>query len=85
MKITKKDVVFDGEYLRLVRKHLETGSREQDIWETVERKNVYNKGAVVIIASTKERELVPERNWRAPLESFVIQFPAGLRDKEGES
>jgi len=69
----------------LARKHLETGSREQGIWETVERKNVYNKGAVVIIASTKERELVLERNWRAPLESFVIQFPAGLSDKEGES
>jgi len=67
VKITKKDVVFDGEYLRLVRNHLETGSREQGIWETVERKNVYNKGVVVIIASTKERELVLERNWRAPL------------------
>jgi len=51
----------------LVRNHLETGSREQGIWETVERKNVYNKGVVVIIASTKERELVLERNWRAPL------------------
>lgn len=46
---------------------------------------MYNKGAVVIIASTKGRELVLERNWRAPLESFVIQFPAGLSDKEEES
>jgi spore coat polysaccharide biosynthesis protein SpsF (cytidylyltransferase family) len=61
VKITKKDVVFDGEYLRLVRKHLETGSGEQVIWETLERKNVYNKGAVVIIASTKERKLILEK------------------------
>jgi NUDIX domain. len=29
--------------------------------------------------------MILERNWRAPLESFVIQFPAGLCDKEGES
>ena len=61
MKITKKDVVFDGEYLRLVRKHLETGSGEQVIWETLERKNVYNKGAVVIIALTKQRKLILEK------------------------
>jgi len=33
---------------------------------------------------TKEGELILERNWRAPLESFVIQFPAGLSDREGE-
>lgn len=69
----------------MIRKHLEIGSREQGIWVTAERKNVYNKGAVVIIASTKERELVLGRNWRTALESFVIQFPAGLSDKEGES
>ena len=85
MKITKKETVFEGDYLRLVKKHFETGSGKQGIWETVERKNVYNKGAVVIMALTREGELILERNWRVPLESFVIQFPAGLCDKEGES
>ena len=85
MKITKKETVFEGDYLKFVRKHFETGKRKEGIWETIERKNVYNKGAVVIAALTKERELILERNWRAPLESFVIQLPAGLSDKEGEN
>ena len=49
------------------------------------RKSIYNKGAVVIVALTTEGELILERNWRAPLESFVVQFPAGLSDREGES
>jgi ADP-ribose pyrophosphatase len=84
VKVTKKEAVFEGEYLRFVRKHFEAG-RGEGIWETIERKNIYNKGAVVIVALTKEREVVLERNWRVPLESFVIQFPAGLSDKEGES
>ena len=85
MKITKKETVFEGEHLRFVRKHFKTDRREEGIWETIERKNIYNKGAVVIIALTREGELILERNWRAPLESSVIQFPAGLSDREGES
>ena len=85
MKITRKRSVFNGTYLGIVNKHFKTGKEQEGIWETVERKNIYNKGAVVIVAITKERELIIERNWRFPLESFVIQFPAGLSDKKGET
>jgi ADP-ribose pyrophosphatase len=85
VKITRKETIFEGEHLKFVRKHFKTGKGEEGIWETVERKNIYNKGAVVIAALTKERELILERNWRVPLESFVIQLPAGLSDKEGEN
>jgi ADP-ribose pyrophosphatase len=85
MKIMKKETVFEGDHLKFVRKHFSTSSGEKGAWETIERKNIYNRGAVVIIALTEERELILERNWRAPLESFVIQFPAGLCDKEGEN
>jgi ADP-ribose pyrophosphatase len=84
MELIKKETVFEGNYLRFVKKHFKTGTGEHT-WEIIERKNVYSRGAVVIIALTRERELILERNWRAPLESFVIQFPAGLIDKEGES
>jgi len=85
MKITKKENVFDGHYLGVVNKHFKTDIGQEGFWETIERKNVYNKGAVVIVALTKKRELILERNWRFPPESFVIQFPAGLTDKKGES
>ena len=85
MRITKRELAFEGEYLRLVNKHFKTDTGKEGIWETVERKNVYNRGAVVVIALTKNQEVILERNWRAPIESFVIQFPAGLTDVEGES
>jgi 8-oxo-dGTP pyrophosphatase MutT (NUDIX family) len=84
MKMVKKETVFEGNYLKFVNKRFKTDAGEYT-WETIERKNIYGRGAVVIIALTKERELILERNWRAPLESFVIQFPAGLIDREGES
>ena len=85
MKITKKETLFEGEHLRFVRKHFETGKGEEGIWETVERKNIYNKGAVVIVALTKERELILERHWRAPLEAFVMYFTADISDREVEN
>jgi len=84
MEITQRETVFEGKYLKFVNKHFRRGTRE-GVWETIERKNIYGEGAVVIVALTRERELILERNWRAALESFVIQFPAGLTDKEGES
>ena len=85
MRITKKELAFEGNYLRVVKKYFKTDAGEEDIWETVERKNIYNKGAVVVVALTKRGEVILERIWRVPLESFVIEFPAGLTDREGES
>jgi len=40
MRVTKKDCVFQGNYLRVVEKCLETGSGEKHIWETVERTTI---------------------------------------------
>jgi len=85
MRITKREVVFEGKYLQVVRKEFDTDMGEGGTWEVVQRKNIYGGGAVVIVALTKDGEVILERNWRVPLESFVIQFPAGLTDREGES
>jgi ADP-ribose pyrophosphatase len=84
MRVTKKDVAFQGNYLRVVEKSVETESGGKHIWETVERTTIGPRGAVVVIALTKEREIILERNWRVPPESFVIQLPAGLCDVAGE-
>ncbi len=85
MEITKKEAVFEGRYIEFVNKWFRTINGKEGIWETIERKNVYNRGAVIIVPLTGEGEFILEKNWRAPLESSVIQFPAGLSDKEGET
>ena len=85
MKVTRREIVFEGKYLRLVRKTSVTPANEEVIWETVERTNVYGKGAVGIAALTKKGEFILERHWRAPTESYVIQFPGGLTDNHQES
>jgi ADP-ribose pyrophosphatase len=85
MKIIGKIPVFEGNYLRVVNKYCLNDAGQQLIWETVERKNIYQRGAVVIIAVTLNGEMIFERNWRAPTEKWVIQFPAGLTDVAGET
>ena len=85
MKVIKREIAFEGKYLRVVNKYLVTAEKKEIVWETIERTNVYGVGVVVIIALTSKRELILERQWRAPVESFVIQFPAGLTDVRGES
>jgi ADP-ribose pyrophosphatase len=85
MKVTGKKTLYEGRFLRLVNKYVEDGKGNKRTWETVERTNVEGRGAVVIIAVTTEGEMIFEKNWRAPLESYVIQFPAGLTDIPGET
>jgi len=85
MRVTGKKTVYEGRYLRIVEKQVRTGSGKTGTWEAVERTNVHGSGAVVIVARTKDGELLFEKNWRTALESYVIQFPAGLTDVDGES
>ncbi|MFC1976941.1 NUDIX hydrolase [Chloroflexota bacterium] len=85
MKVIKREIAFEGKYLRVVNKYCISEEKKEVVWETIERTNVDSRGVVVIIALTKQKELILERQWRAPLESYIIQCPAGLMDVQGES
>jgi ADP-ribose pyrophosphatase len=85
MKVTNRETVFRGNYLKLVYNHYRTDNGEEGIWETVERTNVHGGGVVVIVALTRDNELILERNWRIPVEQSVIQLPAGLCDQATET
>lgn len=85
MEIRSRRIAYQGKYLRVVNKEFRTASGREGTWEAIERLNVYGSGGVVIIPVTRHRELILEKNYRVPIESWVIQFPAGLTDKAGES
>lgn len=85
MKVTGKRTAYEGRFLRIVEKTVNGENGKTRAWETVERTNVHGSGAVVIVALTKDGDLLFEKNWRAATESHVIQFPAGLTDVMGES
>ena len=65
MRVTRRDVVFTGNYLRVVKKYFSRDGEESGVWETVEVTNIGDRGAVVVIALTEEREVILERNWKS--------------------
>jgi len=85
MRVTGKKTAYEGRFLRIVEKSVVTADGRDRVWEAVERTNTHGSGAVVIIAVTKDGELLFEKNWRAAIEGHIIQFPAGLTDIRGES
>lgn len=85
MEITRRETVYEGKYLRMVKKTAVTVQKQECIWETIERTNIFDNMVVVVVPLTADNEFVMERQWRAAIESYVIQFPAGLMDIENES
>lgn len=84
MRIIKREIVFDGKFLKISHRTFIDKTGKERIWESVERKNIYGR-IVIIFALTKNREVLIEKVYRVPLESYVLELPAGLVDKKGES
>jgi len=61
------EILKEGKYIRFLRR---------GDWEYVQRVNC--SGIVIIIAMTDEQKLLFVRQYRAPVNSDVIEFPAGL-------
>lgn len=84
MKITKRETVYKGKFIKIVAKHFERENGRKGIWETLER-IIPQKKAVVVFALTKDKEVILEKSYRIPFECYVLELPAGLCDKENES
>ena len=81
-KLISKKTVYEGKFLRFVlNKYLDSSHIERE-WESFERINC--KGIVVIVPVTREKEFLLIKQFRPPVNNYVIEFPAGLNDK-GES
>jgi 8-oxo-dGTP pyrophosphatase MutT (NUDIX family) len=79
--IISKKIVFKGKYLNFVVSEYSDSSGIIRQWEYFERVNC--KGIVVIVPVTDNNELILIKQFRPPLNRYVIEFPAGLNDKGG--
>ncbi len=83
MKRLKKEIIGAGKWLCLSELHYLGHDGVERTWETVARQN--SRGAVGILAAMKDSgEIVLIRQYRPPVDCFVIEFPAGLID-DGET
>jgi ADP-ribose pyrophosphatase len=80
--IVRKKTVLQGSFLKFIATEYHDASGILREWESFERVNC--EGIVVIVPATDEKKLLLIRQFRPPVNSYVIEFPAGLVDA-GES
>lgn len=80
MKILGEKRVYKGKFIKVFKRDFLTKEGKKGKWELIER-----KGAVMVFALTKKKEVILEKIYRVPLKSFSLELPAGMLDKKGES
>jgi ADP-ribose pyrophosphatase len=80
-EIMEKKTVCEGKFLRFVTVTYTDSSGAEREWESFERVNC--QGIVAIVPVTDEGEFLLIRQFRPPVNRYVIEFPAGLNDKGG--
>jgi len=79
LQIIDKKTVWEGRFIRMLLLEYSDDKGNVRRWEAVERVNC--NGIVAVIPITKEGEVLMIRQFRPALNSYVIEFPAGLNDK----
>ena len=83
MKILNDEIVYNGEFIRTIRRHFSDKDGKEKMWELIERKTF---GRVVVVAAiTEKREIILEKIFRVPFKAHILELPAGLMDKKGET
>ena len=78
-KIISKKPVRKGKFLRFVLTTYIDSSGKTREWESFERINC--NGIVAIVPVTDNNDTLLIRQFRPPVNNYVIEFPAGLNDK----
>jgi len=79
MQIINKETLWEGRFLRIVLVTFLDKEGKTRKWEAVERIN--SQGIVIVIPITVNKEFVFIRQFRPAFGKYVIEFPAGLNDK----
>ncbi len=83
-EITGREVVAAGKFLNFSVLTFRDDKGRIRKWEAAGRENSH--GAVMIIARiVPDDKIILVRQFRPPAGKYLIEFPAGLMDKEGES
>ena len=78
-RIKEKTVVWEGKFLRAAVITYSDSSGKLRSWEAFER--VHCEGIVAIVPVTDNNEVLLVKQYRPPVQRYVIEFPAGLNDR----
>jgi ADP-ribose pyrophosphatase len=77
--ILDKKILYRGRFMRLWGTTFVDRAGQEQLWEWADKKD-----AVMILPITPRGEIVLVRQYRVPLQRYVIEMPAGLMDHPGE-
>jgi len=79
-KLGRKKVLFQGKFVTLRSTEFSDKSGKLQEWEYTDKNDV-----IAVLPITDDHKAVLVKNYRVPVERYVIETPAGLTDKKGES
>ena len=79
MTVLNKETLWEGKFLRAVLIKYSDGAGKTRTWEAVER--VGCDGIVAIVPFTDEGMVLIIRQFRPPVNGYVVELPAGLCDR----
>lgn len=83
MKIGKERILHEGKFLTFSEIPYMSETGKNGVWEVVRRKT--HGKIVALFALTPAKEIVFVKQFRIPLGRYVVELPAGLADKKGET
>jgi ADP-ribose pyrophosphatase len=78
-RIIGKKIISEGNFVRFIRTAYADSTGKLREWESFER--VDCKGIVAIVPVTDDNNVLLIRQFRPPVNGYVVEFPAGLNDK----
>lgn len=79
-EVIDKETLWEGRFLRTLMLRYRDSSGSVRTWEAIERVNC--KGIVAVVPITDDGSVLLIRQFRPPLNGYVIEFPAGLNDRD---
>lgn len=79
-RVISKETLWEGKFLRAISLRYRDSSGELRDWEAIERVNC--KGIVAVVPITNDGCVLLIRQFRPPVNGYVIEFPAGLNDRD---
>lgn len=83
MKIGKERILYEGKFLTFSEIPYMSEAGKEGVWEVVRRKT--HGRIVALFALTSAKEVVFVKQLRIPLGQYVVELPAGLADRKGET
>lgn len=82
IKILGDEEIYNGQFIKVIKRHYITNNREKKVWEMIKRTGRHK--IISVIGVTPKKEIILVKIYRIPIKSYVIETVMGITDRKGE-